>query len=530
MFNRCNHRMAFVMRRLRRSEALMRRLMTLQKIKKRPLMLLLLTALTLTGEAIAAQLQLAWIDNSANEDGFKIERRIGTAGTFVQIATVGSNVTSYTDSNLSDGTSYCYRVKAFNTAGDSPSVEGCQTTAVTQTFVLSISKSGSGTGTITSNPVGVNCGTSCNPALISGAVVSLVATPAVGSTFSGWSGHMDCTDGLVTMNANKSCTATFNKPNVNIQSEWLHNGAELLTNKTKYADINGDGKVDALHFDTSGSKGLWVSLGTETGFAPAQMWLQHGDSTPDQLQYGDVNGDGKADALYFDTLRSRGVWVSLSDGTSFSPAEMWVQYGESSPDQIQYADINGDGKADALYFDSGRSNCVRVSLSTGSGFTPPQSWICHGASTADQIQYADVNGDGKADALYFDTFRSRGVWVSLSQGTGFMPVQLWLRHGDSAPNQIQYADVNGDGKADTLYFDTYRSRGVWVSLSTGTGFTAGQMWLQHGDSRPEQIQYADVNGDGKADAIYYDDLRSGEVWVSLSEGNGFATAFLWSTD
>jgi hypothetical protein len=141
-----------------------------------------------------------------------------------------------------------------------------------------------------------------------------------------------------------------------------------------------------------------------------------------------------------------------------------------------------------------------------------------------------VNGDGKFDAVYFDTFRSRGVWVSLSTGTGFEPVQNWLQHGDSTPNQIQYADVNGDGKADAVYFDTLRSRGVWVSLSTGTGFTSGQKWLEHGESTPEQIQYSDLNGDGKADAIYYDVRRSGGVWVSLSNGDSFATAFLWSLD
>ena len=491
---------------------------------------LLLLALSLSREAFAAQLQLAWVDNSANEDGFKIERMTGTTGAFAPIATVGPNVTSYTDPNLSDGTNYCYRVKAFNSAGDSSSVEACQTTAVLQTFILSITKSGNGSGSVSSNPVAVNCGTSCNATLTTGATVTLVATSAAGSSFTGWSGHADCTDGSVTMNTNKSCIATFNKPNVDLHAEWLHSSAELLTNRIKYADINGDGRMDAIDFDTSGSRGIWVSLGTETGFAPAEMWLQHGDSTPDQIQYADVNGDGKADALYFDTLRSRGVWVSLSEGSGFRPAEMWVQYGESTPNQIQYADIDGDGKADALYFDSGKSNCIRVSLSNGTGFTSPQSWICHGPSTPDQIQYADVNGDGKVDAIYFDILRSRGVWVSLSAGTAFEPVKNWLQHGESTPNQLQFADVNGDGKADALYFDTHRSRGVWVSLSTGAGFTSGQKWLEHGESTPNQIEYSDLNGDGKADAIYYDTLRSRGVWVSLSNGDSFATAFLWSTE
>lgn len=120
--------------------------------------------------------------------------------------------------------------------------------------------------------------------------------------------------------------------------------------------------------------------------------------------------------------------------------------------------------------------------------------------------------------------------MSLSTGAGFRPAEMWLQHGDSAPNQIKYADVNGDGRDDALYYDMLRSRGIWVSLSTGTGFTPAQMWLQYSDSDADQIQYVDVDGDGKADAIYDDTLRSGNVWVSLSTGNGFATAFLWPTN
>ena len=310
---------------------------------------------------------------------------------------------------------------------------------------------------------------------------------------------------------------------------WLQHG-ESTPDQVQYADINGDGKADALYFDTFRSSGVWVSLSSGNGFTAPQLWLQHGESIPTQIQYADVNGDGRADALYFDTSRSGGVWVSLSTGNGFTTPQMWLQYGQSTPDQIQYADINGDRKADALYFDTAGSNCVLVSLSTGNGFTNPQPWLCHGESLPSQIQYVDVNGDGKADALYFDTFRSSAVWVSLSTGNSFTSPQLWLQHGESIPAQIQYADVNGDGKADALYFDTFRSSAVWVSLSTGNSFTAPQLWLQHGESIPAQIQYADVNRDGKADALYFDILRSGALWISLSTGNGFTSPSRWPSE
>ncbi|MBI2531840.1 MAG: fibronectin type III domain-containing protein, partial [Deltaproteobacteria bacterium] len=133
----------------------------------------LLTSLTFFGlhaEVLAAQLILSWADNSTSEDGFNIERRSGSSTTFTRIATVGANVTSYTDGGLLDATTYCYRVQAFNTAGSSGySNEQCATTAAaTTTFSLTLNKSGAGTGTVTSAPTGINCGATCSATYTSG--------------------------------------------------------------------------------------------------------------------------------------------------------------------------------------------------------------------------------------------------------------------------------------------------------------------------------------------------------------------------
>jgi hypothetical protein len=65
-----------------------------------------------------SQINLSWTDTSSNEDGFKIERATGK-GSFSQIAVVGVGATSYPDVGLSANTSYTYRVRAYNTAGNS---------------------------------------------------------------------------------------------------------------------------------------------------------------------------------------------------------------------------------------------------------------------------------------------------------------------------------------------------------------------------------------------------------------------------
>jgi len=65
------------------------------------------------------RIDLAWSDNSANEDGFKIEVDEGDTGTFVYLDTVGANVESYPATGLSVGVEYCFRVYAYNVYGNS---------------------------------------------------------------------------------------------------------------------------------------------------------------------------------------------------------------------------------------------------------------------------------------------------------------------------------------------------------------------------------------------------------------------------
>jgi hypothetical protein len=67
----------------------------------------------------ATRIDLSWTDNSSNEDGFRIERKIGAGGAWSQIASVAANITNYNNTGLNGSTNYFYRVRAFNLAGNS---------------------------------------------------------------------------------------------------------------------------------------------------------------------------------------------------------------------------------------------------------------------------------------------------------------------------------------------------------------------------------------------------------------------------
>jgi List-Bact-rpt repeat protein len=159
--------------------------------------------------ALAMQATIRWVDTAASESGFKIERLVSATGISAQIALTAANVTSFVDTNLLANTTYCYRVRAYNAAGNSAySNQVCISTSV-QKVRLSVSLIGS--GTLTSSPGGINCPSDCTENYRAGTRVTL--TPRAGSwtQFAGWGGA--CTGQgstcVVTMTSTKNVTANF---------------------------------------------------------------------------------------------------------------------------------------------------------------------------------------------------------------------------------------------------------------------------------------------------------------------------------
>ena len=71
------------------------------------------TALTATTVS-SSQINLTWTDNSSSESGYKIEQSPVDDLHFIQIAVIGPNISAYSDTGLSEGTKYYYRVRAYN--------------------------------------------------------------------------------------------------------------------------------------------------------------------------------------------------------------------------------------------------------------------------------------------------------------------------------------------------------------------------------------------------------------------------------
>ncbi len=103
------------------------------------------------------------------------------------------------------------------------------------TYSLAVAKAGTGGGTITSSPAGINCGADCLESYSNNQIVTLTAAADTGSTFASWSGDCSGTSpsATLTMSAARTCTATFSKIG-DIVSLFENNGTDTENNVNLY--------------------------------------------------------------------------------------------------------------------------------------------------------------------------------------------------------------------------------------------------------------------------------------------------------
>ncbi|MFJ2158024.1 FG-GAP-like repeat-containing protein, partial [Streptomyces sp. NPDC087856] len=301
----------------------------------------------------------------------------------------------------------------------------------------------------------------------------------------------------------------------------------------RFADLNGDGRADYLYVHSDSSVTAYLNGGVPSS-GGAIPWTELGQiaggvaggAPANQIQFADLNGDGRADYLYVHSDSS--VTAYLNGGVSGGPIP-WTELGKiaggvvggAPANQIRFTDLNGDGRADYLYVHSDSS--VTAYLNGGvpsSGGAIPWTELGQiaggvaGGAPADQIQFADLNADRKAD--YINVHPDTSVTAYLNQAASSSPKAgaiPWKELGQIASgvvgDRIQFADLNGDNRAD--YIDVHPDSSVTAYLNGGVSPSGGPIpWTELGviaggvvgGAPASQIHFADLNGDGRADYLY----------------------------
>ncbi|EPX64970.1 hypothetical protein D187_000395 [Cystobacter fuscus DSM 2262] len=272
------------------------------------------------------------------------------------------------------------------------------------------------------------------------------------------------------------------------------------------SDLNRDGRLD-LVFARSGQ--VAVLLGEGTGrFTAAVAYTV--PFSPYAIAVADFNRDGSVDVVTTGSeLNSASLLLGRGDGT-FVLAETRPQ--GLSGYTLRAGDFNGDGIQDLM---GPYASGLAVVLGKGDG-TFAEPLLTSVSTTPPAFDVADVNGDGILDVA-ITLYSEGGFAVLLGKGDGTFPTRRtggWTRHTD-----IRLADFNADSKLDVLLGNLNESRAM-VYFGSGTGTFSSSQYLPT-QTFVDAVNVADVNGDGRADAIALNERNGGaDVYVFLAKTDG----------
>ncbi|MEU6076362.1 DUF2961 domain-containing protein [Micromonospora sp. NPDC047074] len=293
------------------------------------------------------------------------------------------------------------------------------------------------------------------------------------------------------------------------------------------SDLDGDRRDDAVVFTRGGAADVFASLSDGSRFVQDGWKWNDFFAVGEEVPFtGDVNGDGRADAITFTRGDAADVYVALSNGSGFGPGVKWHDFFAVGTEVPAVGDVNGDGLTDIITFTRGDAADVYVALSNGSGFGPGVKWHDHFALGAETPAVGDFNGDGRDDIVTFTrgTHEQADVFVSLSDGTRFVEDGWKWQDRFAVGSEVPaVGDVNGDGRDDIVAFGQGTTGDVFVSLSDGGRFVqVGWKWHELFAAGTEVPGLGDVNGDGRADAVSFTRGTAADVFVAVSEGGRFA--------
>jgi hypothetical protein len=264
-------------------------------------------------------------------------------------------------------------------------------------------------------------------------------------------------------------------------------------------DLNGDRKADLLWFNAAtGQTAYWLMDGATT--INGGVLLTH--PRWKVIGTGDLNGDGKADLVWYNADTGQTAYWLMSGATATAGGVL-----RTDPDWRVAAigDLNGDGKADLIWFNPATGQTaywlMDGATSTGNGvlLTHPNWRVAH---------TADLNGDGKSDLIWYNAATGQTAYWLMNGPTAIASGVLL---GDPSWRVAAVGDLNGDGKADLIWSNPATGQTAYW-LMDGATTIGGGVLLTHPSWKV--IGTSDLNGDGKADLVWYNaDTGQTAYWM-----------------
>jgi hypothetical protein len=290
------------------------------------------------------------------------------------------------------------------------------------------------------------------------------------------------------------------------------------------ADLDGDGRVDVLSASMNDDKIAWYRNG---GGSPV-IWTTYTITTVADgalsVCAADVDGDGRFDVLSASENDDTIAWYKNGGGSPL----VWTPYTITSSANGAYcvyaADVDSDGRVDVL---SASSQDNTVAWYRNGGGTPV-AWTPYIVSNAmvgvSVVHAADVDGDGKVDALSATGAEQKIAWYKNSGGVPAVWTPYTITTTASGVSSIFAVDLDGDGQVDVLSAITSDDTIAWYKNGGGTPVVWTPLTISTTADGPHKVFASDVDGDGRLDVLSASTLDDKIAWYR----NGGGVPVVWT--
>jgi|GEM_PF-1763337 len=316
-------------------------------------------------------------------------------------------------------------------------------------YALTVTKNGTGSGTVTSIPAGISCGADCTENYNAGTSVTLTAAASTGSAFAGWSNGgcsgtaATCT---VTMNAARSVIATFN---LAIPAAPSALSASAQANCTSVNLSWTDNSSNETGFKIERKTGAGAFTQITTTAANATTYSDTGLTKNTTYVYRIRSTNASGDSAYSSEVSvttANDVWTPVaSDVCINSTSSLTGSCGGTQP---------------GVYV-------------TGSKYCPPEvTAVVAQSSSAIKITWKDQSND---ETKFKIQEKSGGYWTWAMQGWfswGWVWIDNWVDVVEVASNITTYTHVGlNPSTTHTYRVAAVRSAGTGYSTNTGNATT-----------------------------------------------------------
>lgn len=223
---------------------------------------------------------------------------------------------------------------------------------------------------------------------------------------------------------------------------------------------------------------------------------------PTQLFTGDMDNDGDIDLISNEPGNGNLVWFENLDGNgSMDDPKIINSTNISSITSFNVFDIDNNGTLDIIACDNDNVFWYKNTITSTATFSDEIYLPNQELTVISEFHFEDMDGDNILDIVMLGNPLEIGWMKGIDNQGNFEPYAIL---SDEGRYYVRISDFDGDGDLDMVspdYFAGEWSLG-WVSNTDGNAdFGSSNLIIDASTERPEDLQIADLDGDGDDDVI-----------------------------